>query len=158
MIIEDHDHQSYSDCLSWHNTGIHSSCRCLGNVAFCHKPVLMSEIPHFDVKYHVSSHKLVAMDVFVLSGKIFNAALTFCNSFAIAFAHKVSSSLASRMKACFTVLGSSMPNWWLFLWYLRGMPPCHPSNNQLVYLRVNDLLLNHTRHTLTLQLHWQFSL
>ena len=65
-IIEGSNHQSYSNCFSRHDTGIHNGSWCLDHVASCHKPDLL----HFDIKYHVALHKLVAYECFFPSGKI----------------------------------------------------------------------------------------
>ena len=52
------------------------------------------------------------------SGKTSNSTLTFSISLDIASVPKVLQFLASRAIACFTVLGSSMPNLWLLFRYL----------------------------------------
>ena len=80
---------------------------------------IFHQILHFDIEYtiwHCTNWWPIGAD-FPCS-KTSNATLTFSISLDIAFTHKVSPFLASRARACFTVIGSSMPNLWHFFKYL----------------------------------------
>ena len=80
---------------------------------------IFHQILHFDIEYtiwHCTNWWPIGADF--SCSKTSNATLTFSISLDIAFTRKVSPFLASRARACFTVIGSSMPNLWLFFKYL----------------------------------------
>ena len=116
-MIKVSSHESCSDSLSWHNTSIHSIFWCLSHLLSGHKPGICQKPSTFISNIIWYCTNLWLTGSFFPCSRILNATLEFSNFLDIAAVHKELSFLASRARACFTVLGHSMPNLCLLFQY-----------------------------------------